>query len=369
MTSTAVRTTRPQPKPLPFYFDPIPDQAQIDVGMGKITALDAMVLGRCLRQRRTSGFAPGTECTKEKIGAPPGFDEQGRLIDRGGLGRCPRTIQRCFQRLKAAGWMEHLPDPHDLTGYRLAFPKLVPIRLAPGTETSAPGRRPCPPPGDVRVSPPPPHCTHAGDETRALETTTLAREAAAPAIAAEPSSSPLSLRSPEIPERPDSQRPRDTVLEAEQLEALVDRLMAVLAIVQSLAMAKIREWVSRYGLELVDLVLTFAELHKPTRKAVKGTGGIAFHLERWKSWDPAAIRHELGDLRPRPKPAAAPPPRLRQEPLPAAPDRAELEEIIGELVAMPRLCPFDADRLNKARKDLDDLDHAAGRDPEARPAP
>ena len=155
-TSTARQMAdRPRPNPLSFYFDPVPDIVRLDIARGKLTELDGLVMGRCLRQRGASGCAPGSACTKEKLAAAPRFDEAGNVLDEGGLGKHPRTIQRSFARLKLCGHLEHVPDLSDRTGYRIEFPSLRPIRLAAGTEASLPGRPARPGGGDSRVSPPP----------------------------------------------------------------------------------------------------------------------------------------------------------------------------------------------------------------------
>jgi hypothetical protein len=109
----------------------------------KLTALDALVLGMLLRERRFSESSPVSRCTKEKIASE--------------LGKSPSAIQSSFARLKACGLIEHVcvgkPDPNDATnhtGYRVFFPF---VNDGKPYRSCAPRRVKNAPPGDAETRP------------------------------------------------------------------------------------------------------------------------------------------------------------------------------------------------------------------------
>jgi hypothetical protein len=333
-TSSAARqtTARPRPNPLAFYFDPVPDIVRLDIARGKLTELDGLVMARCLRQRGASGCAPGSACTKEKIAAAPRDDEAGNLLDQGGLGKHPRTIQRSFARLKQCGHMKHVPDLSDRTGYRLEFPSLTPIRLAAGTEASLPGRPTRPTGGDSRVSPPQPHSTYARSETQTQDTTDeFARRAAEP----ESSSSSFSNLGQENPEqtarKPMDPATVDTALLAATITAgivakLLTRFEAKMAAAPD--RSEVEAWVAEHGVELVQVAAEMIE-----RGKLRLRRGVLKFLTTHHGRDPDWVRSDAGLP---PQKTTAPPmqnynPPAREE-TPGEPEtREELEEAIARL--------------------------------------
>ena len=161
-------------RPLSFYFDPVPDLIRQDIANGfavgdvVLKDLDAMVMGRCLRQRRPDGCSPGCECTKEQIGAS--------------LGRHPRTVQRSSPGSRGSITSTTLRTPATRPG--TAWSSRRSSRSA-----SAP-RRPRLPPGDSRVSPretavsppPQPYSTHARFETEPRDRATTNSSRVRPGI-------------------------------------------------------------------------------------------------------------------------------------------------------------------------------------------
>ena len=269
-TSTARQTAyRPEPNRLPFYFDPVPDIVRLDIARGKLTEAGRPGDGTMPAPAWRVRCAPGSACTKEKIAAAPRDDEDGTLLDPGGLGKHPRTIQRSFARLKLCGHLKHVPDLSDRTGYRLEFPSLQPIRLAAGTETSLPGRPARPGGGDSRVSPPQPHSTYARPETQTQDTTDeFAREA-------EPQSSPsFSLRCSERIQTPEKTAAQG--LDVALVAALVARVVALFGLAAHQAELKIRAAAELFPLAWIAPALDIAERFRS--KAEKWHWGVVLGI-------------------------------------------------------------------------------------------
>jgi DNA-binding Lrp family transcriptional regulator len=357
---------------LGYEFDPPPKFVLDLVCEKKLKRIDGDVLEMLLRFRRAR--RDSCWCAKSTI------------ADK--LGVTPRTVQSSLKRLAALGIIQQVemdvPDPDDprnRTGWRIYFLWMMPARIsAPGPDRRRNDERrkvkaetdqenQIAPPQEQKISPPP-ETNISPKSVSSRQDGAIKTTAPLPPVrpSGSPEPSPSSLASLEGKEEPRHHK-ADGLPEPERLEAMAVRLMAVLAMVRTLtlATAKIREWVARYGPELVDQVLTLAELLKPTRNAVRKTGGIVYHLDRWKSWAPDAIGEELAALRPRPKPAAVLVIRSR-EPDPPPPNRAELLEMIATLEGKARRNGVEQQALDGARAELLRLDQAAGPDPEARPA-
>ena len=170
---------------------------------------------------------------------------------------------------------------------------------------------------------------------------------------------------------------------APETAALVDRLMALLEIVKTLATVKVREWVIRHGLEKAELAIVLGESLKAKGKAVT-EALLGWHLTRWErhATPLETIRKEVEAKRPRPKPAAAPmmqnynPPGSKEPGLKApgqmteAERSAEIAEIEHRLPAMRNdvanasrdMKPVFQKFLDQAQARLAALDQA-GEDP------
>lgn len=140
----------------------------------------------------------------------------------------------------------------------------------------------------------------------------------------------------------------------EAVRALAVRLVAVLGLVMAFAARKAREWALAFGLERVELAITLAEHRRASRHPLRGEGGIAWVLNRWRALDLEAIRLEVDGYRPRPK---APPPAPARPTEPSDPVTALVDELVGDPA---RREEFEAAAIAHAsdadRRELDRLD-------------
>lgn len=146
------------PHRLNYRFDAIPRDPRLDEGLrsGRLKPIDLTVLRELLNFRKRT--RDSCWCTKETIA--------------GRIGRCPKTVQRSFHRLQAAGLILQIPvetpdpdEPQNRTGWRIVFLWIAdPARreqLGSGPDRRPPGLRraadqgggpECPPPLGTPVS-------------------------------------------------------------------------------------------------------------------------------------------------------------------------------------------------------------------------